>query len=291
MGKPIFDWCRYGLGMVQWRGYSELQGELRFRILAIQFLLDSSFTLRRGDVYSASSTVCRTNEPRGKSLPTKLALIHTSQSLTSMFQTLCTACLPGVEVFHMVDESLIRNTVAAGYLEKKTIRRVISQIDSAGLAGAGAVLVTCSSIGEAVTIAAGLFDFPVIRVDDAMAEKAVGLGNRIGVLATLRTTLEPTTALVQTMGRRMAPGREITVVSMLCDGAFDAVMSGDGPTHDAIVRAALLNLMAQVDVVVLAQASMARVLATLDPASLMVPVLSSPELAVQRVADVLKSRG
>jgi len=224
-------------------------------------------------------------------LSTKLALIHTSPSLTPMFQSLCATWLPGVEVFHMVDESLIRNTVAAGRLEKVTIRRVISQIDSAGLAGADAVLVTCSSIGEAVTTAEGLFDFPVIRVDDAMAQKAVGMGNRIGVLATLRTTLEPTTALVHRMADTVAAGRQITVIDMLCEGAFDAVMSGDGPTHDTIVRAALTQLMAQVDVVVLAQASMARVLATMDPASLTVPVLSSPELAIQRVADVLKARG
>ena len=68
-------------------------------------------------------------------------------------------------------------------------------------------------------------------------------------------------------------------------------MGGDGATHDALVSAALLNLMSEVDVVVLAQASMARVLETMDPATLRVPVLSSPELAVQRVAEILKARG
>jgi len=217
-------------------------------------------------------------------LPTKLAILHTSPSLTPMFQSLCATWLPGVSVFHMVDESLIRNTVAAGRLEKLTMRRVIAMVDSAGLAGADAVLVTCSSIGEAVTTAATLFDFPVIRVDDAMAEKAVGLGKRIGVLATLSTTLEPTANLVRTK----AEGT--TVIESLCEGAFEAVMEGDGATHDAIVSAALLKLMAQVDVVVLAQASMARVLGTMDSASLIVPVLSSPELAVQRVAEVLQAR-
>ena len=71
------------------------------------------------------------------------------------------------------------------------------------------------------------------------------------------------------------------------DEMIDAVMAGDGGTHDAIVSAALLKLMGEVDVVVLAQASMARVLGTMAPESLTVPVLSSPELAVRRVADVL----
>ena len=216
-------------------------------------------------------------------MPTKLALIHTSPSLTPMFQTLCARLIPGVEVFHMVDESLIRNTVAAGKLEKVTVRRVIALVDSAGAAGADAVLLTCSSIGEAATIAAELFDFPVLRVDDAMAEKAVGMGTRIGVLATLRTTLAPTAELV----RKKANGSAVTIVDVLCEGAFEAVMAGDGATHDAIVGSALLKLMGEVDVVVLAQASMARVLGTMAPESLTVPVLSSPELAVRRVADVL----
>jgi Asp/Glu/hydantoin racemase len=203
-----------------------------------------------------------------------------------MFQALCERLLPGVEVFHMVDESLIRNTVAAGRLEKVTVRRVIALVDSAGMAGADAVLLTCSSIGEAATMAAELFDFPVLRVDDAMAEQAVCMGTRIGVLATLRTTLAPTADLV----RKKANGRQVAIVEMLCAGAFDAVMAGDGDTHDAIVSAALLKVMGEVDVVVLAQASMARVLGTMEPAALTVPVLSSPELAVQRVADVLKAR-
>ena len=220
-------------------------------------------------------------------MSTKLALIHTSPSLIPMFQALCTTWLPGVEIFNIVDESLIRNTIAAGHVEKVTVRRVIAHAESAGLAGADAVLFTCSSIGECVTTAAGLFDFPVIRVDDAMAEMAVTMGKRIGVLATVSTTLEPTIALVH----QKAAGKQITVVDMLCEGAFEAVIAGDGQTHDALVSAGLLKLMAEVDVVVLAQASMVRVLAAMAPESLTVPVLSSPELAVQRVADVLKARG
>jgi len=224
---------------------------------------------------------------RGTLLAKKLGLIHTSPSLTPMFAALCLMWLPDVEVFHMVDESLIRNTIAAGRLEKVTTRRVIAMVDSAGLAGADAVLVTCSSIGAAVTTAAGLFDFPVVRVDDAMAEKAVESGARVGVLATLRTTLEPTTELV----RSKAAGKQITIVDHLCEGAFEAVMAGDGAKYDAMVSAGLLALQEKVDVIVLAQASMARVLGTMDPGALRVPVLSSPELAVQRVASLMQAQG
>ncbi len=92
---------------------------------------------------------------------------------------------------------LIQQTIAAGKLQKVTVRRLIGMVESASAIGVDGVLVTCSSIGPAISIAARLFPFPVIRVDDAMAEKAVSQGRRIGVLATLRTTLEPTTALLR----------------------------------------------------------------------------------------------
>ena len=66
---------------------------------------------------------------------------------------------------------------------------------SAQEAGADFILFTCSSIGPAVETAATLTDVPVLRVDQPMADKAVQLGKRIGVIATLSTTLEPTSDL------------------------------------------------------------------------------------------------
>lgn len=119
-----------------------------------------------------------------------------------------------------------------------------------------------------------------------MAEKAVTLGRRIGVLATLRTTLEPTTALV----RQKAQGRDVEIVECLCEGAFEAVLAGDTVTHDALVSEGLLKLVNDVDVVVLAQASMARVLTAMAPALVKIPVLSSPELAVMGTRDVILSK-
>jgi Asp/Glu/hydantoin racemase len=216
-----------------------------------------------------------------------LALIHTSPVLVPVFSTLCTRHLPGTAVFHMVDESLIKNTIATGALQKATIRNVVAHVDSAARAGAGAVLVTCSSIGEAVPVARQLFDLPLFRIDEPMAERAVESGTRIGVLATLETTLAPTVRLLNETARARGLHREI--VSCLCRGAFDAVLAGETATHDRLVESNLTELLGSVDVVVLAQASMARVVANLRPELRTVPILSSPELAVERVAEVLTS--
>ena len=214
-----------------------------------------------------------------------LALIHTSPTLVPMFSALCEEQIPDAIIFHMVDESLIKDTILEGSLRRVTMRRLLMMIESAKLSGADAVMVTCSSIGAAVAIAQQLFDLPVIRVDEAMAEEAVRIGKRIGVIATLRTTLEPTIALLQE--KAIEAGREIEIVDSLCDEAFEAVLAGDTVTHDQIVGKALIETMRSVDVVVLAQASMSRVVKSLPRSALKVPVLSSPELAVMRTREIL----
>jgi Asp/Glu/hydantoin racemase len=216
----------------------------------------------------------------------QLAFLHTSHVLIPLFSQLAKENLPGVEIFHMVDESLIRNTIAAQKLTESTIRRMVNMIESAHEGGADAVMVTCSSIGPGVVVARRQLDFPILRVDEAMAETAVRMGRRIGVAATLKTTLEPTIALLEEAAA--AAGRQIELVPSLCDGAFEAVLSGDTARHDELLSSALRKLKDQVEVVVLAQASMARVVRQLKSNGGS-PILSSPELGILRARDLFVS--
>lgn len=215
-----------------------------------------------------------------------LGLIHTSATLVPVFAELCNQYIPEIKVFNIVDDSLIKNTIARGELTPDTSRRVINYAISAQDAGADFILFTCSSIGPAVEVAASLANIPVLRVDQPMADKAVALGKRIGVIATLPTTLEPTSDLVKR--RAAAAGKEIELVSKLCEGAFDALMKGDTTTHDTMVGDALKELSKDVDVIVLAQASMARVVTTLSEQEKPVPILASPEIAVKHLSSILK---
>jgi Asp/Glu/hydantoin racemase len=214
-----------------------------------------------------------------------LALIHTSQVLVPVFDELCATNLAEVRRVHIVDESLIRDTIAAGRLQDETIERLVGHAGDAFREGATAVLVTCSSIGPAVGAARARFGKPVFRIDEAMAAKAVSMGPRIGVLATLRTTLEPTVELIHEAAARA--GAACQVIEMLCAGAFEAVLAGEGTRHDQLVREGLAGLAGKVDAVVLAQASMARVLATMAPGELPAPVLTSPELAIAEIGETL----
>ena len=209
----------------------------------------------------------------------RLALLHTVTGLTSVFQQLCAELMPEVEIYHIVDESLLRNTIREGAPSPATYRRLMSYLRGAEEAGADSVLVTCSSMGPCVEAARSMIGIPAVRVDEPMAEKAVQTGARIGVAATLATTLKPTVELIE---RKAALTKEKhAITSKLCEGAFEAVISGDTSTHDRVVSQCLRELDAKTDVIVLAQASMARVLDTMKPGEMHVPVLSSPRLGVQ----------
>ena len=214
-----------------------------------------------------------------------LGLIHTSATLVPVFSQLCKEKLPDVEVFNIADDSLVKGIREAGSLTATIARRVANYLESAELAGADYIMVTCSSIGPAVEAAAKLIGVPVLRVDQPMADQAVQTGKRIGVIATLTTTLEPTADLIRR--RAQQAGKEIELTSRLAEGAFEALMGGDAVKHDALVAGALKELSQQVDVIVLAQASMARVVDTLKPEDKRVPILASPGIAVDYLATVI----
>ena len=217
-------------------------------------------------------------------MPT-LALIHTSATLVPVFQQLCKTHLPAVKTFNIVDDSLVSGIRAKGALTADIARRVQAYVSSAEAGGADHILVTCSSIGPAVEASARFSAVPVLRVDQPMADQAVKTGKRIGVIATLSTTLEPTSDLVQR--RAAAAGKQIELSSVLVEGAFEALMSGDSATHDTKVATALRELSSKVDVILLAQASMARVVDTLPASDKRIPILASPPIAIQHLATLL----
>jgi Asp/Glu/hydantoin racemase len=217
--------------------------------------------------------------------PRRICLIHTAPLMVQVFTPLCKDRLPDVKVTQIINESMIKDTIEAGRIRQPTIDALHTFADASFKLGTELVMVTCSSIGPAVDLIQSRFQKPVLRVDEPMAEAAVARGNRIGVTATLRTTLEPTAELLRRKAQEA--GKPVEIVECLCEGAFEAVMAGDMETHDALVSKAMVNRLGEVDVIVLAQASMARVVDRLPPGALTAPVLSSPGLAIDYVRERL----
>ena len=88
-------------------------------------------------------------------MPT-LGLVHNSPMLAGVFNEIAARVMPDVRILHFVDESTIKNTIAAGHLQKATMRQVIRLVGSTFDAGCDVAMVTCSSIGRAVGMAGGV---------------------------------------------------------------------------------------------------------------------------------------
>jgi aspartate/glutamate racemase len=207
-------------------------------------------------------------------------LLHTVPSLAATFDTLIAEKVAekGHELrrIHVVDGWLLATARRDGVTD--AVRAAVARHvrDLVG-SGADAVLVTCSSIGEAAEAAAGEVSVPVLRVDATMAEQAVALASgqqargRIAVLATLGSTLGPTGRLVERAAAGV--GRDLAISAEVVGGAAEAADAGDRPRADELVTEAVRRVAASADVVVLAQASMA---AAALSAAVDVPVLTSP---------------
>jgi Asp/Glu/hydantoin racemase len=220
----------------------------------------------------------------------RLVFVHTVPSLVELFTRLSRELLPPeIEVWHIADEILLKVVLAQGGLSPFIHQRVGEHAAAAEQAGAKAVQLTCSSISPCAETARTMVHIPVLKIDEPMVDRALELGAHIGVVATAPTTLRPTSDLIR--ARAATAGKTVQVESRLAEGAYAALFGGDPERHDAIVREALRDLAQRNDVIVLAQASMARVADSLPADAQACPILSSPRLAVEHAGQVLRQAG
>lgn len=220
-------------------------------------------------------------------MPQSLALLHTSQvflTVETMMKNLFAEILPGVRLINIVDDSLLPDVMAAKRISEDVVRRMCFYVLAAEAAGADAALSLCSSLGPAIDVARQMVRIPVIKIDDAHTARAVASAGRIGVMATVETTLNPTVELIEEKAR--AAGKQVEIHRSLSNAAFEALMRGDKEAHDQMVLTAARELAPRVDLILFAQASMTRLASVVEQTAAR-PVLTSPRLAIEYTKQVL----
>ena len=190
---------------------------------------------------------------------------------------------PGLPVRHNVRAELLAAAMAAGALTPEVHAEAAAALE-AQAGTAGLVLGTCSTLGPAAWTAAARTSTPILRIDEPMAHQAVAAGPRIGIAACLATTIGPTRELLATVADR--EGRSVVLSTILIDDAWPLFEAGDQAGYVDRIAAAL-RAHKGVDVVVLAQASMAPAAAV---AGLPVPVLSSPRPGLAAAVSAWRER-
>jgi aspartate/glutamate racemase len=183
--------------------------------------------------------------------------VHTALAMVEPVKQLFLENLPGVRLINIVDDSLIQDVIREGKVPVSVRKRLISYYNAAVDAGADVVFNTCSSVGEVAIEARERLPVPLVKIDDAMARQAVREFSRIGVMATLPTTLDPTKKLIARFATQLS--MTVDIEEGLAEGAFQSLMDGDMENHDKLVLKTALDLADRVDAFVLAQGSMARV--------------------------------
>lgn len=216
-----------------------------------------------------------------------VGIIHTTPATIAGLTALAGEVLgSGVKIVNILDDSILPDMMAERDVEFVRTRW-ISYARNLERLGVSAVLSACSTVGEFAEEADGCLGIPVCRIDEAMAERAVEQGAVVSVFATLRSTLNPTVRLVERKAR--AAGRGMTVNTVLVEGAYDALMRGDKETHDQKIMEAVNAYLAESDVILLAQASMASAIS--DACGARGKILTSPRLGMERLRRLLYEDG
>lgn len=217
----------------------------------------------------------------------KVAVVHTSLVSIEKLKELFSNILPDVKVYNIIDESLLDEVMQSNRVTPGIIFRMKNLFANAEALEVDAIVSQCSSMGEAVDIAKTTISTPVVKIDQAMAEKAVNIGSKIAVVATVASTLKPSCDLIRDVAKKK--GKEVEIIESLVDGALDILINeGDKEKHNDLVLQKVKALDGKCDVIVLAQGSMVVLLPLLT--DIKTPVLSSPELGVLKLRDMLYAK-
>ncbi len=213
-----------------------------------------------------------------------IAIVQTSQVSSAELKSLCAEIMPEVKVYQIIDDSLIPEVNANGSPATAVKRRMFNYYCQAQSLGVDLILNQCSSVGEVADAIKPFMDVPVVKIDEAMARKAVSMGKKIAMIATVASTVGPSSRLIERAAQEA--GKEIELdIHLVKDAMMILIEKGDVKTHNKMVVGEVEAAAKDNDVIVLAQGSMTVLLPELKHIGK--PVLSSPRLGVEYVKEVL----
>jgi Asp/Glu/hydantoin racemase len=219
----------------------------------------------------------------------KLGIIHAALITTKAIQRYLDEVIPEVEVVHWVDDTIQNANFACepGMIPRRNYAKFVQAALSQQEYGVDLILLACSTFNRAVELARPMIDTPLLQIDRPMMDLAVQDGGRVGLLATVPTTVPSSERLLRLAASEA--GRSVQITTRLCSEAFRVLKAGDPEKHNDILLAEIEDLSKGVDAIVMAQISMS----ALEPrlTRTRVPVYNSGRTGLERVRKILESLG
>jgi aspartate/glutamate racemase len=218
--------------------------------------------------------------------PTKtLGIIHAVNLTIRAMQPFLDKYIPEIEVVHLCDDTIQRDNIRAGVgvIPKTNYFKFAQYAHNLQEAGADMILLACSTFNYAAELARPMINIPIMQIDRPMMELAVCQGRRVGMLATLATTVPSSERLLRIVAGEKK--KDVDITTVLREEAFRAIQKGDAETHNAILLEEIERLSAQVDSIVMAQLSMSALAPHLN--NTRVPVYDSGTTGFGRIREML----
>jgi Asp/Glu/hydantoin racemase len=202
-----------------------------------------------------------------------IGIIHAIHLTIGAMKPFLERYIPDVEVMHLCDDTIQRDNISAGVgvIPKHNYFRFAQYAHNMQESGVELILLACSTFNYAAELARPMIDIPILQIDRPMMELAVMQGKRVGLLATLATTVPSSERLLRIVAAEK--NRPVEITTVLRPEAFEAVSKGDAETHNRILLEEIDKLSGKVDAIVMAQLSMSALAPHLGKTA--VPVFNS----------------
>ena len=215
-----------------------------------------------------------------------LGIIHASSITIDAVKPYIEKFIPEVDIMHLCDDTIQRDNIAAGVgvIPKVNYYKFAQYAHNLEEAGVDVIMLACSTFNFSAELARPMINTPIAQIDRPMMELAVKTGKKIGLLATLSTTVPSSERLLKIAADEA--GKEIEIKTVLCSEAFEEYLKGNFEKHNEILLKAIDDLSDEVDCIAMAQLSMSKLAPYLTDTK--VPVYNSGDTGFERVLRMLK---
>lgn len=213
----------------------------------------------------------------------RIVLIHATPVSIDPIRAAFAELWPDAETVNLLDDALGAD-LNSGMFEADLIEQRIQALGKYGVQmGADGILYSCSAFGKEIDAVKQQLEIPVLKPNEAMFEEALGIGGKIGMIATFKPSIPSMEEEFYTLATEL--GKTAQLDSIFVDEAMTALSQGEVQTHNTLIGEAS-SVFADYRVVMLAQFSASQALATVE-ARLGCTVLTSPLSAVRKMKGVL----
>jgi aspartate/glutamate racemase len=214
-----------------------------------------------------------------------IGIIHAALISSKAVEPFIKEIIPDVTVAHVVDDTIQNTNFACepGVIPKVNFFKFATYAHFLEEAGVDLIMLACSTFNQAVEHARPMISTPMLQIDRPMMDLAVAQGKKIGLLATVPTTVPASERLLLTAAKDA--GKTIEVTTALCSDAFQELKKGNVELHNQMLLEQIESLSKGVDAIVMAQVSMS----ALEPmlGKTRVPVYNSGRTGFEQVRKML----